>query len=463
MRKRIKRFFLLFPIILLILIFLYCLLTFYFRDSFGPNTWINGIYGTGQTVEAINQQLIQKSGEPKLIVKGFDGQEYPVSAGEITYTYDYSSPIYGYLRGQNPFKWFFHTLEGDSIEVFPHITYDKNQLQQIWEGFDFVSQEMEREITLEIVMGDEGYYLLDGYHNRFDLEATYEYLCLQLDSGVNYIDLSFVENDVHHPEPENYAEIFELWEKVHDFQQTGIVYDMGDQLIPLKGKIAADFITCAKGDFLLNDQGNLIIDEEAISAFVSQLADQYDTKDKERQWLTHDDREIVVPKGTYGTELNQKKEIAFIREHLSEKEELLHIPAYSSEAYVRGIDDIGDSYIEIDLTAQKLFVFQAGESVIETDIVTGNMRKNWDTPAGVFYVYNKQRNRTLRGEGYESFVKYWMPVYKGIGLHDASWRKKFGGDIYLKDGSHGCINIPKAITHEIYEIAEIGMPVIMYY
>ncbi len=463
MRKRIKRFFLLFPIIILLLIFLYCMLAFYFRDSFGPNTWINGIYGTGQTVEAINQQLIEQSGEPRLIVKGFDGQEYTIPAEEISYAYDFSSPIYGYLRRQNPLKWFFNTLEGDSIEVFPLISYDLDALQQIWQSFDCVKQEMERAVTLEIAMGEDGYYLLDGYHNRYDLSAAFAHLCMELDSGKACIDLSFIEQDMQYPEPENYQEILELWDKVEQFQQTGIVYDMGDKLLPLSGKIAAGFIACSEDTFLTDDNGNLLVDETGITSFVSDLASQYDTKDKDRSWTTYDGREVTVPKGTYGTKLNQKKEVSFIRENLSKKEELIHVPAYSSKAYVRGVNDIGDTYIEIDMTAQKLFLFREGEQVIETDIVTGNMKRNWDTPAGVYFIYNKQRNRTLRGEGYESFVKYWMPVNKGIGLHDASWRKKFGGDVYLKDGSHGCINIPKAITPDIYEIAEIGMPVIMYY
>ena len=115
------------------------------------------------------------------------------------------------------------------------------------------------------------------------------------------------------------------------------------------------------------------------------------------------------------------------------------------------------------MTQQKLYCYKAGELLLETDIVTGNMRRNWDTPVGVNFVYAKQKNRILRGQGYASPVDYWMPVKGAIGIHDADWRKEFGGEIYLKNGSHGCINIPPENMPIIYDNYEIGTPVIMFY
>ena len=74
----------------------------------------------------------------------------------------------------------------------------------------------------------------------------------------------------------------------------------------------------------------------------------------------------------------------------------------------------------------------------------------------------KQKNRVLRGPGYASPVKYWMPVKGGIGIHDARWRKEFGGDIYLTDGSHGCINMPPSKAKELYNMLSIGDRVVLH-
>ena len=74
----------------------------------------------------------------------------------------------------------------------------------------------------------------------------------------------------------------------------------------------------------------------------------------------------------------------------------------------------------------------------------------------------KQKNRVLRGANYATPVKYWMAVNGHIGIHDATWREEFGGNIYETDGSHGCINTPLEAMAELYEMVDEGTPVIIY-
>ena len=135
---------------------------------------------------------------------------------------------------------------------------------------------------------------------------------------------------------------------------------------------------------------------------------------------------------------------------------------YSYKALIRDEDDIGNSYIEIDLNNQMVYVYIDGELKIETPTVTGNVTKGHATPTGVDPVNYKQRNAVLRGPGYASPVKYWMPFNGGIGLHDADWRTSFGGDIYKTNGSHGCINLPPSIAGQVYDLVYPGMPVVVY-
>ena len=80
----------------------------------------------------------------------------------------------------------------------------------------------------------------------------------------------------------------------------------------------------------------------------------------------------------------------------------------------------------------------------------------------VCFVQKKTKNAILKGPGYRSFVNYWMPVYGGIGIHDASWRDEFGGQIYMKSGSHGCINTPLERMADLFEMVEKGTPVVIY-
>ena len=128
----------------------------------------------------------------------------------------------------------------------------------------------------------------------------------------------------------------------------------------------------------------------------------------------------------------------------------------------KGSGMIGDTYLEVSLDEQHLYYYENGALVLDSDVVTGNHAYGYDTPQGVYSVYFMQRNRTLVGETYRSFVNYWIAFYNHYGVHDASWRNEFGGDIYLHNGSHGCVNTPKENVSKLYDMIEVGTPVIVY-
>ncbi|MCR5486614.1 MAG: L,D-transpeptidase [Lachnospiraceae bacterium] len=120
------------------------------------------------------------------------------------------------------------------------------------------------------------------------------------------------------------------------------------------------------------------------------------------------------------------------------------------------------TYVDVNLTSQKLVYYVNGTPAIISDIVTGNSSRGRNTPTGVYAVYGKALNRTLRGPGYSAFVHYWMPFYKGYGMHDANWRSSFGGNIYQSNGSHGCINMPASTASALYSSIAVGTPVVIH-
>ena len=129
----------------------------------------------------------------------------------------------------------------------------------------------------------------------------------------------------------------------------------------------------------------------------------------------------------------------------------------------RDNDSIGDSYVEIDLTNQHGWVYENGQMVFDTDMVSGNVGANVGTPQGTYRITYKEKNATLKGENYETPVSYWMPFNGNIGMHDAIWRSEFGGDIYLTNGSHGCINLPPDSAASIFNHIKAGTPVVCYF
>ena len=109
-----------------------------------------------------------------------------------------------------------------------------------------------------------------------------------------------------------------------------------------------------------------------------------------------------------------------------------------------------------------VYLQKNNELVLASPCVTG-MNNKHDTRIGYFSIKYKQTNTYLTGPGYRSYVNYWMPFDGGIGLHDADgWRKNYGGEIYLKNGSHGCVNTPGVAVKEIFNTVSKGTRVLVH-
>ena len=69
----------------------------------------------------------------------------------------------------------------------------------------------------------------------------------------------------------------------------------------------------------------------------------------------------------------------------------------------------------------------------------------------------------LNASSYAQLTNYWI-AFKGasFGFHDASWRSRFGGNIYTYNGSHGCVNMPRSEVSKLYNMVEIGTPVYVH-
>ena len=112
---------------------------------------------------------------------------------------------------------------------------------------------------------------------------------------------------------------------------------------------------------------------------------------------------------------------------------------------------------------QHMWCYKNGSLVVDTDVVTGNISRGYNTPAIVSQIQYKTRNAVLKGDNYRTPVNYWMPFYGNYGIHDAYWRAEFGGEVYLTNGSHGCVNTPPAAMAQVYANMETGTPVVLYY
>lgn len=454
-----------FLIILLSLIAMYLGLARYYADGFSYGTWINGVYCTGKSVNEVNDELLKQFDYEGLTITDGDGKSYTVLAKEVELSFDFDEALRLYLERQNPYLW-IDNLTGSEGErtLDPVVSYDERTFEEIVNAFSFFHGKTEDERTVEILKGEQGYYLVNERSHVLNEQKTKELIRtafegfetnLDLEAAGCYEDLSLSEE---------MKQELALWEKIKVYQDCGIVYQFGEESYPVDSGVVCDFIMMdEEGGFVLDEYGNLCTDEEKVYAFVDQLADEYDTVGGVRQFQTTRGDIVSVEGGIYGNKIDRNAEKEYLLQAFLEKRKEVHEPAYIQMALRQGKDDIGDTYIEVDITNQMMYYYEEGELKLETPVVTGNTSLRRGTPVGTNYVYDKQKNRILRGEGYESPVKYWIPVKGAIGIHDASWRSTYGGEIYKTNGSHGCINTPLEKVAELYDMVEIGTPCVMFY
>ena len=304
-------------------------------------------------------------------------------------------------------------------------------------GFDssFASAPTDAYIS-DYVEGSGFSIISETQGNELKKEQTLDVIRAAVEGLENYVNLEEADcYEVPEITSEN-EELKALLEKMQKYAGISITYTFGENKEVLDGPTISSWLHV--------DGFEVELDTAQVENYVATLRKKYDTIFRPRTFMTSYGQEVTIDGGDYGWWMNYDKEAEELEAMIEKGESGERTPVYYQTAASYGTPDYGTTYVEINLTAQHRFFYQDGKLMMESDFVSGNSAKGYDTPAGVYSITYKQRDATLTGENYQTPVSYWMPFNKNIGMHDANWRSSFGGTIYKTKGSHGCINMPPA-------------------
>ena len=427
-------------------------------------TWINGIYCTGKSVPEVNQELIDQYECHEFYVVTPQDVEV-IDLEELEASYDFTKGLEEYRKKQNPLVWYLHMFASQqNEEVLPHISFNEQKLEDwILTIKSYESNLKMTEDSLNIVMGENGYEIREEKEQILNTKLAVEKITEAMKNAKTEIDLVEEECYFTRDETIEMQQVRELFEEIRSIQEVSLEYQIKDIIKKVTpSEIALWIAVDADGTPKTDKNGRIMFNKEAVSKFVKELADKYDTWQR-FPFVTHLGNEIILTKGNYVIKIYHQKEVNELLEFLKNPVDIVKEPAYIRNITYEGKYAIDSTYVEVDMTEQKMYFFEEKELVLETNVVTGCTSKGMGTPELVCYVYGKSRDAILKGKNYRSFVNYWVPVYGGIGIHDATWRDEFGGELYVKSGSHGCINTPLEKMSELYKMLEIGMPVVIHY
>lgn len=216
-------------------------------------------------------------------------------------------------------------------------------------------------------------------------------------------------------------------------------------------------------EFLCWDKDfNVWINESLVKDYVEkELYHAFNTVGAKRTIHSPGSGKFTISGGTYGNQIDIEAETKEIIKDIKNSKMITREPKYFIK--VTGSNNgIGKNYVDVNISKQKLWYIRKNKIVFSSDIVTGDPTTGHSTPTGMYYVEFKKTDYTMRK--YNAHVNYWMPIDTGtgVGLHDASWRGSFGGEIYHGNGSHGCINMPTSKASVLYHMLPVNTPVIVH-
>ena len=428
-----------------------------YRDTYFPHTVINGMDVSGKSAEEV-KALISSGVKDYILVLKLRGDESEAITGEsIGLATLFDGSLEEILRQQNPYGWPRYLLKGPSYDIRTMITYDEGSLDQVLEGlscFDASRTLLPTDAYLSDYVAGQGYVVVpESQGNTLDKEKVKAQVNQGVSGLTHELDLDALGCYVVPSIDRNNTALAAARDARNRYVNVTVTYTFGSSTEVLDGEEIHRWLAI--------DQDQVSINPDQAAEYVKGLASRHNTAYTKRAFKTSYGQTVELT-GVYGWRINQQEETKALLDILETGDSVTREPVYAQTAASHDGPDYGGTYAEVNLTAQHMIFYKDGEKMVESDFVSGNVSRGHTTPPGIFSITYKQKNAVLKGEGYASPVKFWMPFNGGIGFHDASWRSSFGGSIYKSGGSHGCVNMPYEAARQLFENVYAGMPVICY-
>lgn len=432
----------------------------HYQDAFFLNTYINGIDASGKTAEQVKTLINSGVDGYRLEIRGRGGVTEYLTGESIGLYSEFDGSLEAMIEKQNPALWIFHSFKDSPFQIETMIAWDPVLLEQAIGQLKCLNPDQAipaQNAYLSGYIDGQGYEIIpeqDG--TQVDREIAAGGIRGAVKNLATAISLEELDAYIPPQVTKTDEQLVGQLDRRNRYIAVTITHRFGEQSEILDGDTIHKWLA-------FDEQGDIQLDEGAAAEYVAELARLHNTAYKPKRLKTSYGDTVTITGGSYGWRINQSAETAAICEIIRSGESQEREPIYSQTAAGHGEHDYGDTYVEINLTAQHLYYYVNGSLLMEADFVSGNESRGWSTPGGAYPLTYKQRNATLKGEGYATPVSYWMPFNGGIGMHDAKWRSSFGGAIYKTGGSHGCVNLPPAAAKTIYENISAGVPVLCYH
>lgn len=444
---------------LLILITAYIIMAVFCMKHFNFGTTINGVNVGGKNVAEAEAMIRNQLNTYQITLLERENKTEVISGNDIDVELVLNDEVAKMLNEQNGFAWIADLMKKPAYELEQRATYNEEKLEEQLALLNAMKPENQRE---PVNAGyseytEQGYRLIPAdYGTKLNQKILKKAVGKAVEALETTVDLDEANCYVLPKIGDDHRSLNALIETLNKYVATEIHYEFGSEDEVLAGDTIATWLS-------VDNNMEVVVDADAVLQYVKGLARRHNTAYSAKTLMTSYGKEVKISGGAYGWRIDNGGERNQIIEDIKTGDRIEREAVFLTRANSFDGPDYGNSYVEINLSAQHLFLYVDGELIVDTDFVSGRITRGNQTPAGCFPLTYKTEKATLRGRDYETPVDYWMPFNGNIGMHDLTSRKKFGGAIYQTNGSHGCINLPWEAAKTIYQHVEKGFPVLCYY
>lgn len=455
--------------VLSVICLIYVAISVYFMSHFFVNTKINGKNFSGKTESDVEKYLQTNIKDYKLTILENEGRQDVISGSEIGLEYRAGTETEKLLKDQNGFAWPKAFFTENSRKVSVNVSYNEESLnQRISQLSCLQTEQTPAENAKPEFDGNQYVIKPEVYGNAVDKERLTEQVKVHITEFQPQLDMVATKCYAKPKYTEDSKEVQEACDAMNKYVNASITYPMNEPVVVDKALISQWL--------QVDGEMKVSLNTEAMKQWFTAFGDKYDTQGTTRTFTTPAGKSATVTGGTYGWSIDEDTELVNLQNSILNGEVVTREPAYyaGGTAAAHSGQDWGNTYAEVDMSAQHMWYVQNGQVVLETDVVTGEPIPSKITPEGVYSLMWKQPNSVLVGDinpdtgepAYRTKVKYWMQVTSsGVGFHDAIWQTAFGGTLYQipGTGSHGCINMPLDQAGALFNMIEPGTPVIFHW
>ena len=432
--------------------------------KFLPNTSVNGIDYSGMTAEEAEARFRETYAGRSVDIVEMGGDVETILYDDIDYHFTTGSTFSQLIESQQLFKWPLAYLQPTEMTTEEGFAFSEEKLAEKVSSLNAITDpDIQDPVDAHIVKEESGYRIeeaIDG--NRLDEEKVLSVLTDAVNKGASQVNLvdegCYIKASVY-ADNEELQRRFAVIDRAQNVEIT----------ISMEGNTYVKLDKSTFLPWLSFDNDTVTFSSEEIIKYTHELAEKYNTYGKKREFRTTEG-DVLEVGGTaydnYGYRMDIDASADIIAGALRSGTSQMIALAWHHYALARdegGKSDFGKTYIEISLDEQHMWYYKDGELMLDTNIVSGTATPKRATPTAVVQVLDKKTDHTMQGSYGESHADFALVLMEcGILIHDSSWRDEYGDDIWLYDGSHGCINTPRYKMEQLYEMVDISTPVIIY-